>query len=435
MIPRYSLPQMTSLWTDEAKYHTWTSVEVLAAEGQALLGVVSESDLAAIRRGRAPAPGEVARLEAARDHEVLAFLAAFTSTIPGDAGRWVHHGMTSYDLVDTALGHTLARACDLILAAVRRLRDALGRRALEQWDTVCVARTHGIHAEPTTFGLKLAVHAFAVQRCLGRLRAARTAVAVGTVSGAVGTYSQVDPRVEEYVCARLGLGVEPVPTQVVARDRHAELLGALAVLGAVVEHLALEMRLLQRTEICEVEEPRAAGYQGSSAMPHKRNPTLCERLCGIARLLRANASAGYEDVALWHERDLAHSAVERVVLPDSTTLAHYQATKAAEMVEGLRINPERMRENLDLTKGLIYSSAVLSDLVEDGMEREKAYRLIQGAAAESWENREPLARTLLARGVEINTGKYRPELFLGARDHLRDRLVTMIQRSADNVGI
>lgn len=364
MIPRYSLPQMADLWAEEKKYRTWTLVEVLAAEAQARLGVISESDLAAIRQGTPPVPDEVARLEATRDHEVLAFLAAYTATIPGDAGRWVHHGMTSYDLVDTALGYTLAQACDLILEAAGRLRDSLGRRALEHWDTACVARTHGIHAEPTTFGLKLAVHAFAVQRCLKRLRSARAAVAVGTVSGAVGTYAQIDPRVEEHVCARLGLGVEPVPTQVVARDRHAELLGALALLGAVVEHLALEMRLLQQTEIREVEERRPAEYQGSSAMPHKRNPTLCERLCGIARLLRANAAAGYEDIALWHERDMAHSAVERVVLPDSTALAHYQTTMATELVDGLRTNPEKMRENLNLTNGLVYSSAMLFDLVE-----------------------------------------------------------------------
>ncbi|WP_239516332.1 MULTISPECIES: lyase family protein [unclassified Streptomyces] len=257
---------------------TWVQVEVLAGTAQAELGAVPSEALADIRRAPVPSVARIRELEAERDHEILAFLAAHTEAMPAESARWVHHGMTSYDLVDTALGLVLARSCDLVLEAARALARLLAQRALEHWDTVCIGRTHGIHAEPTTFGQKLAVHAHAVHRCLGRLADARTAVAVGTLSGPVGTYSHIHPQIEERVCAELGLGVEPMPSQVVARDRHAQLLSALAITGAVVEQFALEMRLLQRTEVAEVEEPRSRAYQGSSAMPHKRNPTTSERL-------------------------------------------------------------------------------------------------------------------------------------------------------------
>ncbi|HEY9474011.1 MAG TPA: adenylosuccinate lyase [Mycobacteriales bacterium] len=422
MIPRYSLPEMAELWTDEARFRCWAQVEVLASEAQTKLGVVPEPALEAIRRGRAPSPRRVAELERTRDHEVLAFLAAFTETIEGDAGRWVHHGMTSYDLVDTALGHTLALSCDLVLAAARALRAVLVRRALRHWDTVCVARTHGIHAEPTTFGRKLALHAFAVDRSLVRLRAARTAVAVGTISGPVGSYAQIDPFVERYVCDRLGLGIEPIPSQVVARDRHAELLGAVAVLGAVVEQIALELRLLQRTEVAEVEEPRTSEYQGSSAMPHKRNPTSSERLCGLARLLRAYADAAQENVALWHERDLAHSSVERVAFPDSLTVVHYQVTMAAEIIDGLTVRGDRMRANLESTNGLIYSSAVLLDMVSAGTAREKAYRVVQAAAVQTTETGRHLSGTLADHGVTVAPDLFEPAQFLSRQGVLRDRL-------------
>ena len=426
MIPRYSRPEMARLWTDEAKYASWVEVELLACEAQHVLGRITDAELAEIRLGRVPSPARVVELEQTRDHEILAFLAAYTETIPGPSARWVHYGMTSYDLVDTALGHTLATACDLLDAAVARLRSVLVRRALEHWDTVCVARTHGIHAEPTTFGHKLAVHAFAVDRSLRRLRAARDAVAVGTISGPVGTYAQIDPFVEQYVCDRLGLGVEPIPTQVVARDRHAELMSALAVLGAVLEQIGLELRLLQRTEVREVEEPRSSEYQGSSAMPHKRNPTSSERICGLARLLRANAGAALEDVALWHERDLAHSSVERVVFPDSLIVAHYQVTFATDVIDRMRVFPERMRANLDATKGLIYSSAVMLDLVAGGMDRERCYRAVQAAATESWESDRSLADTLRERGIEVTPEQLAPERFLGAGTFLRERLEKML---------
>ncbi|MER6364065.1 adenylosuccinate lyase [Kitasatospora sp. NPDC001527] len=426
MIPRYSRPEMARLWTDEAKYASWVRVEVLACEAQARLGTVSETELAAVRAGRVPTPEEVRDQERTRDHEVLAFLAAYTASIPDDAARWVHFGMTSYDLVDTALGHTLAASCDLLLGAAGRLLRALTTRAVEHWDTICVARTHGIHAEPTTFGQKMAGFAFSVHRSVERLRAARAAVAVGTVSGPVGTYGSVDPFVEAYVCEALGLGVEPVPTQVVARDRHAELLGAVAVLGAVVEQIGLEMRLLQRTEVREVEEPRSSAYQGSSAMPHKRNPTTSERLCGLARVLRAGLGAALEDVALWHERDLSHSSVERVVLPDSLIAAHYQVTSAAELIEGLRVFPDRMRANLEQTDGLIYSSTVMLHLMSAGSEREKAYRTVQDAATETWETGRHLRETLRDRGIVTDDDVYDPSRFLRSRHVMRQRLEELL---------
>lgn len=380
MIPRYALPEMAQLWSDQARYASWARVEVLACEAQVKLGRVPADALADIRLAAVPAAARVRELEREREHEVLAFLAAFCETIPAASARWVHLGMTSYDLVDTALGHTLSCATDLLLQAARRLRRALTEQAGAHWGTICIGRTHGVHAEPTTFGHKLAGFAFAIDRSIRRLVAARTAVAVGTISGAVGTYALVDPFVEEYVCRELGLGVEPAPSQVVARDRHAELVQAVANLGACVEQIALELRLLQRTEVGEVEERRGAAYQGSSAMPHKRNPTTSERLCGLARLLRGYAAAALEDVALWHERDLSHSPVERVVLPDSLIVGHYQATVAAELVETLAVFPERMRAAVDHTGGTVYSSVVLADLLERGVERETAYRLVQAAA-------------------------------------------------------
>lgn len=426
MIDRYALPEMRDLWTAQARYASWVRVEVLASEAQARLGVVPLDALEAIRAAPVPTPDRVLEHERTRDHEILAFLAAYTEAIPGGHGRWVHHGMTSYDLVDTALGHTLARSLDLLTAAAGRLRGALVRRAHEHWDTVCVARTHGIHAEPTTFGHKLALHAFAVDRCLRRLGAARAGVAVGTVSGPVGTYSGIDPFVESYVCDRLGLGVEPMPSQVVARDRHAELLGAIALLGAVVEQFGLELRLLQRTEVREVEEPRTSAYQGSSAMPHKRNPTSSERLTGLARLLRAYADAATENVALWHERDLAHSSVERVVFPDAFTIAHYQVTHAADVLDGMRVDVGRMRSNLDATHGLIYSSEVLLDLVAAGTDRETAYRVVQAAAAETAETGRHLSQTLADRGIATRAEQFEPGRFLSRHDVLRNRMEKLL---------
>jgi adenylosuccinate lyase len=411
---------MARLWTDQHRYATWARVEVLASEAQAKLGRVPDDALDDIRRTWVPFAARVAELERERDHEVLAFLAAFCEKIPDESARWVHLGMTSYDLVDTAFGHTLAQATDLLLQSARRLRHVLVDRAVQHWDTVCIGRTHGVHAEPTTFGHKLARFAFAVDRSVQRLRAAREAVAVGTISGSVGTYALIDPFVEEYVCGVLGLGVEPAPSQVVARDRHAQLVQGVATLGACVEQIALELRLLQRTEVREVEERRTAAYQGSSAMPHKRNPTTSERLCGLARLLRSYPAAMLEDVALWHERDLSHSSVERVVVPDCMMVGHYQTTAAAEVVEELEVFPERMRAGIDMTDGLVFSSAVLADLLENGVEREHAYRTVQAAANRSASSGGDFRLALKREGVD--PGPLEPERFLGHHDVIRTRL-------------
>jgi adenylosuccinate lyase len=420
MIPRYALPEMAQLWTDQARYSTWATVEVLATRAQVILGRVPEEALADIERASVPAAARVAEIERQRDHEVLSFLAAFCEDMPPDSARWVHLGMTSYDLVDTSLGHTLGQATDVLLVSVARLRRALVARALQHWDTACIGRTHGIHAEPTTFGHKLATFAFAVDRCAQRLRAARAAVAVGTISGSVGTYALIDPFVESYVCGELGLGAEPAPSQVVARDRHAQLVQAVATLGACVEQIALELRLLQRTEVREVEERRTTAYQGSSAMPHKRNPTVSERLCGLARLLRGYATMVCEDVALWHERDLAHSCVERVAIPDALMAGHYQAETAADLIETLTVFPDRMRSAIEATQGLVYSSAVLADMLEAGAERERSYRLVQAAANRSATSGDDFGTLLTKEGIEAGT--LAPERFLAHHDVIRRRL-------------
>jgi len=426
MIPRYTLPEMGALWTDEAKLATWVQVEILACEAHAELGVVPAADLDAIRAGTTPTSRRCAEIEAETNHDVIAFLTAFVETIPDpdgtNPGRWVHYGMTSSDLLDTALGVNLALATDLVLGKADGLVAVLKSRALEHWDTVCVGRTHGVHAEPTTFGHKLAQFAFAVDRGRTRLRAAREAVAVGSISGAVGTYSNVDPAVEPYVCRRLGLVIEPVATQVVARDRHAQLLTALAILGASVEQIGLEVRHLQRSEVREAEEPFGKGQKGSSAMPHKRNPITAERICGLARLLRANAGAALENVALWHERDISHSSVERVILPDALITADYQLHLATRMVEGLTVDAERMRTNLESTGGLVYSSQVLLALVDDGMARDEAYKLVQAAAMRTWETGEPFRDTLVAEGVDVGAEAFGPRRFLRHHAVVRDRL-------------
>ncbi|MDI3422580.1 adenylosuccinate lyase [Streptomyces luteolus] len=420
MIPRYTLPEMADLFSDRTRYTTWVRVEILASEAQARLGRVPHEAVEDMRRAPVPEPERVAEIERQRDHEVLSFLAAYCENIPETSARWVHLGMTSYDLVDTSLGHTLARATDLVAGAARRLRRVLTERALEHWDTAMVGRTHGVHAEPTTFGHKLASHAFAVDRSLTRLAAAREAVAVGTVSGSVGTYALIDPRVEEHVCAALGLTAEPAPSQVVARDRHAQLLQSVATLGACVEQIALELRLLQRTEVREVEEQRTTAYQGSSAMPHKRNPTTSERLCGLARLLRGYADTALENVALWHERDLAHQSVERVILPDSLSVGHFQVTKAADLVASLTVNTDRMRAHIDQTDGLIYSSPVLAELLGDGMERERAYRSVQAAANHTIATGEHFGATLAKEGIDL--AGLSPERFLAHHAVIRTRL-------------
>jgi adenylosuccinate lyase len=394
LIPRYALSPMADLFGDEARYATWLEVEILAVEAQGKLGVVPPEAASAIRTRAGFEVAAIEERERTTEHDVAAFVDVVQERVGQPEGAWVHHGLTSSDVVDTALSVTLVRACDLLLDAVDELETAIAAKAREFRDTPMVGRTHGIHAEPTTFGAKLALWALQVRRDRVRLTRAREAVAVGKLSGAVGTYSNVAPEVEAYVCQHLGL--RPVPaTQVLTRDRHAELLYACASLGAAVETFALEIRHLQRTEVHEVEEPFRAGAQkGSSAMPHKRNPVKCEQLCGLARVLRANVIPGLEDIALWHERDISHSSVERIVLPDSLQLAFYSAVKFRAIAEGMVVYPDRMLENLESSHGLVFSQAVLLALVESGASRDDAYRIVQRSAARSWEERRSFAEIL-----------------------------------------
>ncbi|HEY5164654.1 MAG TPA: adenylosuccinate lyase [Acidimicrobiia bacterium] len=395
MIPRYALEPMASLFTDEARYAAWLEVEVLAVEAWAKLAVVPAEDAVAVRDRAGFDVAAIEAREQVTDHDVAAFVDVVQERVGGRAGSWIHYGLTSSDVVDTALSVTLVRAGDLLLEAVDALEAVVARRAREFRDTPIVGRTHGIHAEPTTFGAKLALWALALRRDRRRLERARGGIAVGKLSGAVGTYSNVDPEVEAFVCERLGL--RPVPaTQVLGRDRHAELLYACASLGATIETCALEIRHLQRTEVGEVAEPFRTGAQkGSSAMPHKRNPVKSEQLCGLARVLRGYVVAGLEDVALWHERDISHSSVERIVLPDACQLAFYMAVRLRTVVDGLEVYPDRMRENLHSSHGLVFSQAVLLALVEGGWTRDDAYRSVQRAAARSWADRRPFLDVLL----------------------------------------
>ncbi len=397
MIDRYVLPAMGALWGDPARFRRWLEVEVLATEGWATIGVVPDDDARAIRT-RAPEVdaafvARVAERELVTDHDVAAFVDVVQEAIGFPAGAWVHYGLTSSDVVDTALCADLTAAADLLIEASSGLIEVLRGRAGELRDTPMVGRTHGIHAEPTTFGVKLALWALQADRDRTRLRRAREAIAVGKLSGAVGTYSNIDPAVERHVCEALGL--RPVPaTQVVARDRHAELLWACASVGASIEAFATEIRHLQRTEVGEVEEGFRPGQKGSSAMPHKRNPIRAERLSGLARVLRGNLSAALEDVALWHERDISHSSVERIILPDSVTLAHYVLVTMTGLVERLVVKPDRMLENLDRSYGLVFSQPVLLALVAGGLPRDEAYRIVQDVAMDAWSRRQPF-RTLL----------------------------------------
>jgi adenylosuccinate lyase len=394
MIPRYSLEPMASLFADNSRYGRWLEVEILAVEAWAELGVIPKADAIAIRERAGFDVEAIEAREAITEHDVAAFVDVVQERVGPPAGTWVHYGLTSSDVVDTALSMALVEATDLLLDAAAELEVAIVARAREFVDTAMVGRTHGIHAEPTTFGAKLALWALQVRRDRERLANARARIAVGKLSGAVGTYSNIDPAVEAFVCERLGLEAVPA-TQVIARDRHAELLYACASVGASIETFATEIRHLQRTEVREVEEPFRAGAQkGSSAMPHKRNPVKSEQLSGLARVLRGNLTAGMENVALWHERDISHSSVERIVLPDSCLLAYYLLVKFRSIVEGMVAYPERMIENLDGSYGLVFSQPVLLALVEAGRTRDDAYRMVQRNAMATWEQRRPFLDVL-----------------------------------------
>jgi adenylosuccinate lyase len=391
VIDRYTRPELGAIWTDEARMEAWRRVEVAACEQ---LEGPSADELEAIRRATFTVEA-VREREAVTDHDVAAFVDVLAASA-GPAGRWIHFGLTSSDVLDTALALQLRAAGEVILPAARELVEALAQRAREHRDTLCVGRTHGVHAEPTTFGLKLASLAFEADRNAQRLESAFAQAAVGAISGAVGTYAATDPAFEGRVLTSLGLDREPVSTQVVARDRHAHLVQAIALAGAGLERLATEVRHLQRTEVREVEEPFREGQKGSSAMPHKRNPIVSERICGLARVLRGNAGAGVENVALWHERDISHSGAERVILPDSTILIDYMQQLALRVVRGMTVHADRMRANLELTHGALFSQRVLLALVERGMERDEAYRIVQAAAQRAWDEGTPLRELLAA---------------------------------------
>jgi adenylosuccinate lyase len=399
MIDRYTRDEIGALWTDAARFESWRLVEVAACEE---LEGPTEAELEAIRGATATAE-QVAEREKILDHDVAAFVDVLSASAGQPAGRWIHYGLTSSDVLDTALAVQLREVGAIVLAGAEQLTQALAKLARDNVDTLCVGRTHGVHAEPTTFGVKIAGFAAEAARNRDRLRRAFDQAAVGALSGAVGTYSATDPDFEARVLARLGLKAETISTQVVARDRLAELLQAIALAGAGLERLATEIRHLQRTEVREVQEPFRSGAQkGSSAMPHKRNPITSERITGLARVLRGNAQAATENVALWHERDISHSGAERIILPDSTILLDYMQHLAIRLVEGLVVDPERMLANLEITCGALFSQRVLLALVASGMSRDDAYRIVQEDAQRAWDEQTQLRGLLEARGLEID---------------------------------
>ena len=385
MIARYARPAMAKIWSDESRLARWLDVELAALDGWAEVGTVPAEDVAEIRAHAVPpSPERVAEIERVTDHDVAAFVDAVAEQL-GPAGRWVHYGLTSSDIVDTALSLQIQDAGRLIVKGIGRSLEAVVAQAEQHRNTICIGRSHGIHAEPTTFGWKLAGWAFELDRARTRVVQALETNRVGQLSGTVGTYAQVEPEVERIACERLGLEPDPLSTQVIARDRHAELLSALALAATSLERFATEVRHLARTELREVEEPFAKGMKGSSAMPHKRNPKVAERICGLARVVRANALVGMENVPLWHERDISQSSAERIVLPDSFLALDYMLDRFHWIVDGLVVYPERMRRNLDASHGLFFSHRLLLALVDSGLARDEAYRAVQAHAMRAWE--------------------------------------------------
>jgi adenylosuccinate lyase len=400
VIARYTRPAMARIWSEEAKLEAWLEVELAALDGWAELGVVPREDVAGVRdAAQAPSPERVAELERETHHDVAAFVDAVSDGL-GDAGRWVHYGLTSSDVLDTALALQVRDAGALIGEGIDRAFAAVVVRAEEHRLTPIMGRTHGIHAEPTTFGLKLAGWAFELVRARERVIRALEGMRVGKLSGVVGTYAAVDPEVERVACERLGLEPAPTSTQIIQRDRHAELLCALALVAASLETFALEIRHLARTEVGEVGEPFGRHQKGSSAMPHKRNPVVAERICGLARVVRAQAVIGLENVALWHERDISHSSAERVAIPDAFLALDYMLDRFAWLVEGLVVRPERMQRNIEASFGLHASQRLLLALVESGLARDDAYRLVQRNAMRAWDDERPL-RELAAADAEV----------------------------------
>ena len=395
MIERYTLPEMGHIWSLENKFDVWKEIEVLACEAQAELGQcgITAEEAAWIRAHADFTVDEIDEVEKVTNHDVIAFTTVMAGYIDADIpegepkpSRWVHYGMTSSDLGDTALSYQVTQALDIIIADVKRLGETCKRRAFEFEDAICVGRTHGIHAEPMTFGMKFGSWAWALKRAETRLQQAREVAATGAISGAVGTYSNIEPFVEQYVCEKLGLTPDPLSTQVIARDRHAQVMSALAVTASTLESIAMQVRLLQQSDVIEAEEPFTKGQKGSSAMPHKRNPITAERVCGLARVVKANAQVAFDDVALWYERDISHSGAERVVLADSFIALDYMFSKMQWMLDGLNVYVKKSLHNLWRTRGLIFSSKVILALVDTGMTREGAYVIVQRNAMKVWDD-------------------------------------------------
>jgi adenylosuccinate lyase len=428
MIERYTLPEMGSLWSEESKFQKWLEVELAVCEVHAEMGTIPQEGLEQIKSRAKFSVERIDEIEKTTNHDVIAFTTNLAENI-GEAARFVHYGLTSSDVVDTANALLLRDACDLLLKRVEALLDVLKRRAVEFKHTPQIGRTHGIHAEPTSFGLTFALWYDEMRRNRERLRQAREAVAVGKISGAVGTFALLDPEVEERVCARLGLKPAPVSTQIIQRDRYAEYLCTLAIIASSLDKFALNIRHWQRTEVYEAQEHFAAGQKGSSAMPHKRNPIISERICGMARVVRANSLVGLENVALWHERDISHSSAERVVLPDSSIALDYMLHKAASLIERLVVYPKRMLHNLQLTKGLIFSGQLLLALTQKGVSRETAYEWVQRNAMKVWETDENFEE-LLKQDADINShlsaleidGVFKLDTYLRNVDRIFDRV-------------
>ena len=431
MIERYTRPEMGRVWSEAHKYELWGRVELLVLAAQARAGTVPADSVESVRSAEIPSPQAVAAVEAVTGHDVIAFLTAWAdNTTPRAAAAWVHYGMTSSDLLDTALAVQLTEASDLLIAGATGLVAALREHALAHRDTLRIGRTHGVHAEPDTWGHRVADFAFAMARSRDRVVRAREAVAVGTLSGPVGTYSNIDPAIEAEVLPALGLRPADVATQVVMRDGMAEWVSALALMATVCEAIALEVRHGQRTEVRELAEPFGRGQKGSSAMPHKKNPVRAEQITGLARMVRAYVTPVTEGIPLWHERDISHSSVERIALPDAAILTDYLLSSTAGLVEGLTVDAARMRANLDLTGGLAYSSAVLLALVKAGMSREDAYAVTQAAAMDTWEHgtpfRDALRKQAATRGLALPEGDidaaFRPDAYTARLDPIFERL-------------
>ncbi|MEW5946979.1 MAG: adenylosuccinate lyase [bacterium] len=396
MIERYTLPEMGRVWTEENKFRKWLDVELAVCEAWAKLGKIPRKSLENIRAKAGFSLKRIAEIENEVDHDVIAFLTSVAECVGAGDARYIHVGLTSSDVLDTATALLLVESADILLKRTSALGKILYAKAKKHKNSVMIGRTHGAHAEPTTFGLKLLLWYDDVSRDEARLRRARDEIAVGKISGPVGTYSNVPPEVERLACESLGIAPASISTQVVQRDRHAAFLSTLALAAATLEKIALEIRHLQRTEVLEAEEPFSPGQKGSSAMPHKRNPILCERICGLARILRANALVSLENVALWHERDISHSSAERVIFPDSCITLHYMLAKTSSLIENLIVYPEKMRSNLELTRGLVFSQRVLLALTEKNVPRDKAYRLVQRNAMNAWNAHAHFLDLLLA---------------------------------------